>query len=555
MSIGLVKEQIHTFLKSKEPEVLAIKGRWGIGKTYTWDKYVKEIKDDIEFKSYAYVSLFGLNSLNELKRAIFENTIDTKIIGQKPDVFTFKKNYLSLVKQLSRKSAGFIKGVAKPMANAVLKGSGSGLEEAFSSLSFMSLNKTVICFDDIERHSESLKLKDFLGLVSFLKEQKDCKVVILLNEDAKDLQDYFTYKEKVIDKQLHFEPSALECFELAIENQDQYLHIRDCCLKLDIKNIRVLKKIERHSQEVLSLICDYHDDIKYQIVHSVVVFSWCYYCKGEDVSIPCFNFVKQSGIRKSGGNVDETKAKEWNATLSSYKYMLTDELDLVIAESIEQGFIHKEKLIALCDARQFELMAQERSEEYSKAWGVFHGSFNDNADVVVNAMEAGLRASVTDLSTSQYSKGIELIRDLGFCNKANELTEFYIEKMEGKHEKFNMKSMEYHPFGVDGEEFRNRLQMAYENLKKVDAPMDILDRWKGKSSYNTVDAETLGKLNKEELKAMFKGFEGKDLTDYIRVCLLLGNSSPELMKNTREALVEIGNESPLNKQRLSKFGL
>ncbi|QUM78072.1 hypothetical protein HWV00_18670 [Moritella sp. 24] len=555
MSVELVKEQIEIFLKSCEPEVLAIKGRWGIGKTYSWDKYISEFKDEIALNSYCYVSLFGINSLDDLKRGIFDNTVDTNIIGQKPNINTFKQNYQSLVKQVGRKSTGVVKSIAKPLVDIAVKGLGSGLEDVFSSLSFLSLNETLICFDDIERHSAGLSVKDFLGLVSFLKEQKGCKVVILLNEDAKDLDDYFTYKEKIIDKQLHFEPSAAECFDLAVDMQDQYPHIRDCCLKLDIKNIRVLKKIERHTHEVLSLIADHHCDLKYQAVHSVVVFSWCYYCRGGDDSIPSFDFLKQSGLRKTIKGGDEDKAKEWNARLSEYGYMLTDELDIVIADSIEQGFIYREKWLALCNARQVELEALERSKEYSKAWNIFHHSFDNDVEQVIEAMEIGLRVSAKDLSTSQYSKGIKLIRDLGFESKANELTDFYIDQMTDRCEIFNMKNMDFHPFGVEGGEFRDRLQAKYDEIKVDDSPLDILERWKGKNSYNLEDAERLGQLSKDQLKTMFKDFKGDDLTDYIRVCLLLGRSCSELMINTRQALKEIGDESPLNKHRLDKFHL
>lgn len=37
MSIEVVKEQVKKFLSSNAPEVLAIKGDWGVGKTHTYD--------------------------------------------------------------------------------------------------------------------------------------------------------------------------------------------------------------------------------------------------------------------------------------------------------------------------------------------------------------------------------------------------------------------------------------------------------------------------------------------------------------------------------------
>jgi hypothetical protein len=41
----------------------------------------------------------------------------------------------------------------------------------------------IVCFDDFERLSSSMELEEVLGLISELKEQKNCSVVMILNED------------------------------------------------------------------------------------------------------------------------------------------------------------------------------------------------------------------------------------------------------------------------------------------------------------------------------------------------------------------------------------
>jgi Cdc6-like AAA superfamily ATPase len=40
MSINVIKSQIEKFLATDTPEVIAIKGAWGVGKTYSWKKFV-----------------------------------------------------------------------------------------------------------------------------------------------------------------------------------------------------------------------------------------------------------------------------------------------------------------------------------------------------------------------------------------------------------------------------------------------------------------------------------------------------------------------------------
>ncbi|MEZ8794165.1 P-loop NTPase fold protein [Vibrio splendidus] len=90
MSVNLVKNHVHQFLKSEDPEILVIKGKWGIGKTHSWNTYLNEYKKDSKMRSYSYVSLFGANALNDIKRVIFEHTTDLNILGDSESFTTVK---------------------------------------------------------------------------------------------------------------------------------------------------------------------------------------------------------------------------------------------------------------------------------------------------------------------------------------------------------------------------------------------------------------------------------------------------------------------------------
>jgi hypothetical protein len=90
MFTALVEAEIRRFLASDVPEVLCIKGRWGVGKTFAWLKYLGEAQRAGELKAnaYAYVSLFGLNTLDDLRFAIFENTVTAEHALKGADVGT-----------------------------------------------------------------------------------------------------------------------------------------------------------------------------------------------------------------------------------------------------------------------------------------------------------------------------------------------------------------------------------------------------------------------------------------------------------------------------------
>lgn len=542
MSVEIVKEQIRRFLSTDTPEVLAIKGDWGVGKTYSWEQYIEEFKDECELKSYSYISLFGINSIAELKQTTFLNTIDTKRIGEAPNL----KGY-------SKKVADLVKDTKIPYVSKYVGGIGS----LINSVSQLAMNKTIICFDDLERHSHGIRIKDFMGLVSFFKEQKGCKVVLLLNEQVGDetFEDYRKYKEKIVDRQLHFEPTAEQCFDTMFAEDFEFRdYVRDCCVGLNIKNKRVIRKIVEHTKEFLELVNGFDESIKRQVIHSTIVLSWCYYCHGADEKgIPEFAFVSQSGTRKENEKAGWTKeiTVRWNMTLSRYGYGYTDEIDLAVARGIEQGFLDKEKLIPLCMHKQKECDIQNDSAKWDEAWRLFHGSFKSNEKDITLAFEKGMRDIAASTSASQYSSGLKVLRTLGEDTKADELIEFFIELRRGSPEVFDVDNV--FTFEVKDELFVERLRESYLELKPEPTVKDILDLRRGSSSYNSSEAEILARLNTEEIFNLFMSFEGEELTDYIRIFLLLSGSRQDLAIKVNEALDRIANISELNKYRMGKF--
>src|SRR5437764_15454950 len=106
MSIKVVKEELSRFLESDTPEVIAIRGKWGIGKTYAWKKILKEQKcrGKIKLKRYSYVSLFGVSSLQDLKEALFQNMVSNDLIGEELDAYTCSTYLMNSLKSLGRKS-------------------------------------------------------------------------------------------------------------------------------------------------------------------------------------------------------------------------------------------------------------------------------------------------------------------------------------------------------------------------------------------------------------------------------------------------------------------
>ena len=100
MSRDIIEHNIGNFLELESSEILAVYGGWGVGKTYIWNEVIKSKYTRIPscYKSYSYVSLFGINSLESLKTSIFENMISTDLIGEgEPSLSTFISNLSSTI--------------------------------------------------------------------------------------------------------------------------------------------------------------------------------------------------------------------------------------------------------------------------------------------------------------------------------------------------------------------------------------------------------------------------------------------------------------------------
>lgn len=65
-----IKQRIRDFVAQPSGRSLAINGPWGVGKTFLWDECMAE---NLKFcRSYSYVSLFGLRSIEESNTQFFQ---------------------------------------------------------------------------------------------------------------------------------------------------------------------------------------------------------------------------------------------------------------------------------------------------------------------------------------------------------------------------------------------------------------------------------------------------------------------------------------------------
>jgi len=224
--VETLKKQLNYFLfKYDKPIVISLQGYWGIGKTYFWNDYIKsKSKED---KQVVYISLFGINKLDDIKSKIILSISKREKIAKK-----IKK----------------ILGTSRLL--------GVELSSVLSIIDKKSIEDIIICFDDFERISPNLSISDVLGFISELKEQYKCKIIMINNNEILREQDelyhqkiiksliekgkkkekikYFItstnnfeifekFSEKIIDINLRYEPSIDDLINIVKNDNNKYI--------------------------------------------------------------------------------------------------------------------------------------------------------------------------------------------------------------------------------------------------------------------------------------------------------------------------------------------
>jgi hypothetical protein len=556
VSIQLVENEIRRFLSSPETEVTCITGRWGVGKTFAWKKYLSDAssKRQIALGRYSYVSLFGINSLEEFKYSIFENSVKSSEIGVEPSLETLRSNTAAVAERLGRKSLSFLQQMP------FVKSYAGSLGPAW----FLTVRNTIVCVDDIERRGVNLSTREVLGLASMLKEQRGCKLALILNADAleDDQQEFRKYYEKVVDTSLNFSPSAAECASIAFHADTTATKLlAEYCVKLGISNIRLMKRIERSVRDVEKMVTGFDTQVLAQAVQSVALFGWSLY---EPNTAPPIDFLtnkRGKGLYtgKDGPPVPENEAA-WNALLDMYGFTSMDALDLALLEGVRCGYFDPTPITKLAAELDKQFVALKLNGSFQQSWDLYHESFDNNQEEVLDSMYASFMSSVKQITPLNMNSTIALFKSLGRPEQAAEMIAHYVEKRGDEPGLFDPQN--YLMFGeLTDPDVSKAFNDKHASLKHQFDAQKVLRTIADTNGWSPEEITYLSQLPVDDYYRMFKGSKGKELRKLINACLQfdrIGNATSEMKevsKRAREALGRIAKESPLNARRVKPYGI
>ncbi|MDD4402250.1 MAG: hypothetical protein PHI24_10335 [Desulfitobacteriaceae bacterium] len=555
MSLKIVTAEIERFLKAPEPEVLVIRGEWGTGKTYAWKNHISRLSSSgLPTSRYSYVSLFGVNSLYEFKFLLFQQSIPNATIGTEPSMASFKENASGFAESFGRKGFKFFERlpVVKDFASEI------------RSFAFLSLRNTLICIDDVERKGRDLDVREILGVVSQLKEEKACKVVLIMNQsgldDDNDSQ-FEKYREKVIDVELAFAPTVQECASIGLD-QSQKLDARlvPLVLKLGIKNIRIIFRIKRLVRIVFPHLERFEPEVLQQAIHSLTLFTWCYL--SDDAVSPNYEFVKKSGLGLMGLRDEEASEDEkaWNSVLQGYGLMAIDEFDLVLAELVETGYVDAEKLDGPASTLNAQVIADKGDKSFGEAWRLYHDSFENNQEQVVEMIFKRFKENVKYITPLNLNGTVSLLRELRRDDLADQCIEHYILNRKDQPKLFDLDSYAF-AGDITDEKIKDAFAKTFVDIEPELSLRDAIARIADKQGWGRKDIEVMSAASEGDYYDLFKAEKGEHLRSFVIACLqfkrISGTSEKEqsISSKAEAALKRIGSESDVNRRRVASYGV
>ena len=330
-----IKGAIKNYLEAKETDyAIMLTGEWGSGKTYFVRTDLQELLSETEFK-LVYISLNGLRDVEEIYKQLFlaNNDKFQKVSESKTGKYA-------------------LRGISKAFKFAKVD-----LDNFFDPSDFVKLKeKTLICFDDLERLSCSELITSVLGEVHQLVETLGAKVLFVSNEKKIDGIDEI--KEKTIGYTYRYEMSHGEMIDMFTEffsgNEAYFTFLksnRKYLLRLfslrEKLNLRILKRMLTQYQ-MIHAQCVYRN--KEHLVFYNFITLFVEFETGENDKESLIRYYKDDPFYFSFQYNRDDAEKDKKSYPKSFELDFFDGYEIsflrigAIVEYIENGYLNKQVL-------------------------------------------------------------------------------------------------------------------------------------------------------------------------------------------------------------------
>jgi hypothetical protein len=563
MSTAIVRNVILDFIRNDSPAVLVLRGAWGVGKTHFWKSCISE-NPQASRGSYSYVSMFGISTIQQLQLSAFINARDLRTRGEVGrHTAATATNKLGVAKKL-------LGGIPALLPDAWAKRVTFALDSVVPHM----ISDLLICLDDFERMPrDGMQIEEVLGFVTTLKEERNCKVVLIFNDaelgDRNEI--YQRYREKVVDVDLVFAPTVAEAADLAIPKGHKFGRIiREKLAILGVNNIRLVRRMLANVDQITPLLTNVKPDIATTVVAMTLLLTWVELDSSPNrptlKSVRSFNSMASLVSReltKQGTQKGQSEQQEealWEETLRRFGFTSFDTCDEAIARFVSQGYVEGSGLEAEITKLNDAANAVEAEERFVRAWRLYHDRLGDDEAEIVRIIDSTFDAAAPRVSPTNVDATLALLRDLGRNDLADALIGRYMRIRGNEPDLFDPGNLRVFGSSIKDPKFKEASERQFEQVRELPTLAEaLLEIGKGRG-WSEEQMIVLSKASPEALYEAFKASTDGRSTGMAEACLRFAQdpdpARKQIAENTKLALRRIASESRINALRISnKFGI
>jgi len=480
------------FVNDDNRNVMMLKGKWGVGKTFLWKELLENKKKELKYNCVSYVSLFGVADV----QGIIDQTF-------------YKAKYISHagIRNLSRDAYRL----------AIKSGYANKAKELTKELEYTAIQDYLICIDDLERRNKSLKLESVLGTISYLVVENKCKVILIVNEDflGEDKKELDTYREKVVDYDIEYHPTVRHNASIVFETDflDKYLPVLE---KVSLNNIRMLKLAKTGISYFDKFIHRLEPNLKNDIILHIILISFFYYIKDYGVDIKSLKALAHSGLLSKEGVSDEYR-KAWQAGYSYAEY------DKFIIAYLTKGFFDIEQFTEHVSALN---QREQNSKIREKLWGIlklYNGNFQPNLEELEKELLQFIDDNIGHLNISELGDLLALMEGVGLKINRKEIVELYI---SGQIQSCNsIETLKHLTTLTADPKLLSNLNDKMSTLKGPYGIKTLVSKISEKQSWNRHDEEALDSFSEEDYYKWMLEENDQDLLPNLNAFIQFANPS------------------------------
>ena len=237
-----------------------------------------------------------------------------------------------------------------------------------------------------------------------------------------------------------------------------------------------------------------------------------------------------------------------------------DEFDLVLAEVVETGYVNPNHFRKPLPALNAQVLANKGDRSFSEAWRLYHDSFDDNQEEVINLIYDRFKTNVNYISPLNLNGTVSLLRELGRADLADSCIAYYLENRNDNPQLFDLDGYSF-AGDITDEKIREEFNRIHVETAPKKSLRDTVEGIAGKNGWGRSDIEVMAEASEDDYFEFFKTEKGEHLRRFVNACLQFKrfqNTSERehLISNKAEAaLKRIAAESEVNRRRVASYGI